>query len=356
MEVSVADFYDEVLGYASIAKVSSFFLGAQEDLMACSVALLPPPLITYVLDSSGSMEPNIENAKLAALALVDAMPNGSHLRVILFDTKCVELLKPTLVDASSRNAIKDELRAMTCLGGGTNIELPVVQMLSLPSCICFVSDGMANMGFNVTSQSLLDIARKCSGYTSSIINTLGIQFSPSVQLNAKLLKDLATDTGGIFTIAKDSEMLQTFVGQILGTYYFQRGKFKISLRASNGAEALCETPVGGCKLRADKPTNVLFKWNTHPKGLKTCITHLLEPKGEEEVTQVKTQEANMADADDEFRIVAALVSKYLEGSGPPKEVVQAVERLASKNEKLIPLTVALKRPPAVVDSAEYVNL
>ena len=357
MQVNVSDFYDEVLGHASIAKVSSYFAGAQEDLMECSVSLRTPPLVTFVLDSSGSMEQNIGNAKLAALALVDILPRNSRLRVLLFDTKCLEILSPTVVDAESREPIKAKLReCLTCLGGGTNIELPVVDMLSAPSCICFVSDGLANVGFNCTSDALLEIARKCPAYSESIINTLGIQFDPTMSLNAKLLKDLATDTGGIFTIAKDSETLQTFVGQILGTFYFQRGKFKISMRASNGVEAVCETPFAGCKLRADKPTNVLFKWNQEPKGNKTCITHLLEPGCAEEITQVTRVEIQPCNAEDEFRIVAALVAKYLEGKGPPKEVVEAVERLSRRNDKLIPLVVALNRPPAVVDSAAYVNV
>jgi hypothetical protein len=368
MNISVADFHEDSLGWASMVTVEPA-LPVSPDLMDESVRMLRAPLLTFVLDSSGSMERNIDNAKVALLALVDAMPNGSTLRVIMFDTRCVDvlsfpLMSQQLISPVTRDTVKKELREkLTCLGGGTNIELPLVDMLSTSSLICFVSDGMANVGFNTTSESLLAIARRCPGYKDSIINTLGIQFDPSVSLNAKLLKDLAEDSGGIFTIARDSEMLKTFVGQILGTYYFQRGTFKISLRSSNGLEAECDAPPGGWRLRADKSTKILFKWNQQPTGKRVCITHARQPGNSltqlpvssDEDTEITYVDPHAPNADEEFRIVAALVSPYL-GQHVPKAVRMAVEKLSQHNPSLIPLVVALSRGPIEVDSPAYVNL
>ena len=267
----------------------------------------------------------------------------------------LSLFKQTLVDRQSRKGIKAIIQEkLWCLGGGTNIELPIVEMLAQTTCVCFVSDGLANVGFNTTSDSLLEIARRCTGYQTSVINTLGIQFTPDVALNAFLLKGLAEDTGGMFNIAKDTESLKTFVGQILGTYYFQRGAFKMSMRAANGAESVCETPVGGYKLRADKPTRVLFKWTSPPVGKRTCVTHFMRI-GMEEETEVSHPSVLTAEPEEQFRIVAALVSPYLNGSSVDPSVVKAVERLSKTNDKMIPLLVALTRPSAI-DSAEYVGL
>lgn len=108
----------------------------------------PSTAVAVVIDRSGSMQgPKLESAKLGAIELADALPDGALFTTIAFDADAMTVVR--LQDAANRERIEEELDALTA-GGGTNY-FPALQMafetLAVVDAerrlVLFLSDGEA---------------------------------------------------------------------------------------------------------------------------------------------------------------------------------------------------------------------
>ena len=77
----------------------------------------PPINVVLVMDSSGSMEGKaIEDARAAAVALVDGLAEGDRLAVVSLDSSPHVLVPSTRIDAKTQDTIRAQIVTMTARG------------------------------------------------------------------------------------------------------------------------------------------------------------------------------------------------------------------------------------------------
>lgn len=163
----------------------------------------PPINVVLVMDSSGSMEGKaIEDARAAALTLVDGLAEGDHFAVVTFDSRAHVLVPSTTIDAGSLGSIRAHIEQMsargtTDLAGGLSAGLAEAQRGYLGdgvNRVVLLSDGVPNDESLVAGLSQQAAAMRVS------ITALGL----GLEYNETLLASLAQQTGGKFHFVEDS--------------------------------------------------------------------------------------------------------------------------------------------------------
>lgn len=164
------------------------------------------------MDSSGSMEGKaIEDARAAALTLVDGLAEGDHFAVVTFDSLAHVLVPSTTIDAASKGSIREHIEhaapptspaasprasprpSAGYLGNGVNR-------------VVLLSDGVPNDKSMMPSLSQQAAAMRVS------ITALGL----GLEYNETLLASLAQQTGGKFHFIEDSaKVASVFADEVL---------------------------------------------------------------------------------------------------------------------------------------------
>ncbi len=114
-----------------------------------------PMAVSFVVDTSGSMAgPKMDNARLAAAAMIESLSDGDIVSIYGFATDVTEVSPPTVLDPVSRQMLLRNVGHLVA-GGGTNLEgglrAGISRMTSAPIShavrrVFLISDGQANVG------------------------------------------------------------------------------------------------------------------------------------------------------------------------------------------------------------------
>ena len=327
------------------------------DVFAESKSMLPPPMLKLILDVSGSMQSSMKELISTALATVDTLDDGSFLEVVTFDTFASVILPKSKITKEVRDEIKDKIRVgVINRNGCTNIEDALIHALAFgePASILFVTDGEATAGRLTSSPSLIKMAKSFSNFSKSTMNTLGLQLDPNTALNSDLLQNLAFETNGCFRVARNTEGLASFVGDVLGGYYLRRFQnIKIGVSSANEIVAACVSPpANGFVLRADRPSHAVFKW---PNGAAGPISIFVEGTSVLGTSSQISITGDVSDADgDATCAIVGCISAHAISSGLPidENLIKYVQSLTSAFPQLIPISIALSLPRKTSDEPE----
>jgi hypothetical protein len=343
-DVNASILRNGVLGSFVIVDIN---LGASSsDSFAISKSSAPPPRVKLILDVSGSMMESMNYVKTTALAAVDALANGSKLSVISFDTCAKIIIDSVILTDDNRVDVKKTISAgiINC-NGGTNLEEPLTFcFIDESSNILLMTDGLANHGLLQTSKDLIGLSRSYPNYQSCIVNTMGIQQSADIVLNAELLKQLAIDTNGTFRIVPDAESLQCFVGDVLAGYYLRKyDRVNIEVMSSNGFKGkVIANPLNGFVIRSDRPTRAVFEISPSAIAPFTVTVNAMPAYsfcGLE--TQTFKRDSILTD-DYLVSIIGCVAANAMDQGIISQAIINEVFQIANKHQKLMPLAYALK--------------
>ena len=168
----------------------------------------PPINVVLVMDSSGSMEGKaIEDARGAALALVDGLAEGDRLAVVSFDSLSHVLVPSTKIDATTQQTIRTQIETMaargtTDLAAGLAAGLAEAQRGYLQEGVnrlVLLSDGVPN-----DDSQIHNLAAQAASMRVAV-TALGL----GLEYNETLLTALAQSTGGKFHFIEDSTQVAT---------------------------------------------------------------------------------------------------------------------------------------------------
>jgi Ca-activated chloride channel family protein len=163
----------------------------------------PPINLALVVDTSGSMEGDpIDDARAAALAMVDELEPGDQLSVVVFNSQTDVLVPTTKLDAANLDEIKASIGKMKAHGttdmlGGLGAGLQQAYNGRKPdgvNRIVLLSDGVPN-----DETQILPLAQNARNSGISI-TALGL----GLDYNETLLANLAQTSGGKFHYIEDS--------------------------------------------------------------------------------------------------------------------------------------------------------
>ncbi len=174
-----------------------------------------PVNVVLVLDTSGSMEGQpINDARSAALAMVDTLTDGDHLAVVAFGSRTEVLLPATELDADNRKKARKSVEAMkaegtTDLAGGLRAGIEQAQKYLDPhgiNRIVLVGDGVPN-----DESAIRPLAAQAASQ-SIPITVLGL----GPDYNETLMGAVAQLSGGQFHYVRESaEVAAFFKGEVL---------------------------------------------------------------------------------------------------------------------------------------------
>lgn len=169
----------------------------------------PPVNVALVIDTSGSMEGRaIEDARAAALALLDSLGKEDRLAVIVFHSKAETLLPSTRIEDADMKELRAKIGAMkaqgtTDMGQGLRLALDAVEANFVKqgvNRIVMLGDGVPNDDQNIGS-----ITAEASGRGVSI-TTLGL----GNDYDEILMGRISQQTGGKFSYVEDSTKVASF--------------------------------------------------------------------------------------------------------------------------------------------------
>jgi len=168
-----------------------------------------PVNVVLVMDTSGSMEGKpIEDARAAALAMVDSLTDGDHLAVIAFGSRADVLLPATELDGDNRAKAKKSLQALsasgtTHLADGLRLGLEQVKKFLDPhgiNRIVLVGDGVPN-----SESEIRPLAAQAANLAIPI-TVLGL----GPDFNETLMGAVAQISGGQFHYVRESAGVAAF--------------------------------------------------------------------------------------------------------------------------------------------------
>ena len=175
----------------------------------------PRANIALVVDTSASMRGDaIEQAREAALSLVDALEDGDHLSVVSFNSRADVLVPNMTIGEGTRPKIREAIEGMeatgtTDLAGGLAHGLDQLQPNVSPdvvSRVVLLSDGVPN-----DESQVVGFADQAASQNISIAALgLGLEYQET------LLAELATRSGGRFHFVENpDEVAEMFEQEIL---------------------------------------------------------------------------------------------------------------------------------------------
>lgn len=171
--------------------------------------------VTIVIDRSGSMRgAKIEQAKSAALQIIEALGEGERFNVISY-SDTIERFAPRAVEKNSKTVeqVREVIGAIQAVGG-TNIHDALLEAVrpepaagTLP-LVLFLTDGLATVG--VTGEHEIREAVGSANTHGRRIFTFGVGYD----VNAPLLSALAQKTRAASTFVLPDEDVEVKVGQV----------------------------------------------------------------------------------------------------------------------------------------------
>jgi Ca-activated chloride channel family protein len=175
----------------------------------------PPIDLALVVDTSGSMlGAPIDEARAAALALLEGLRDGDRLTVVTFDTKAQVLVAPMIVDRSKLEPARKALASMqargtTDLGAGLALAIQQNMASGIPESarrMVILGDGVPNDPTPIPNQ-----VAQAKSYGISI-STLGF----GLEYDETILASIAKDTGGRFhRIAPGEPIADAFASELM---------------------------------------------------------------------------------------------------------------------------------------------
>jgi Ca-activated chloride channel family protein len=166
----------------------------------------PPMNLAVAIDTSGSMDGDaMDQARAAALAIVDQLRDGDRLAVVSFGSRTKLVTEATVVDASTRGEIRAAIESMnsagtTDLAGGlSNAVAQVLQALDPNGVnrVVLLSDGVPN-----DPNGLQSVAEQARANAVSI-TALGL----GLESDEVLLTRLAQHSGGRYHFVESPQMV-----------------------------------------------------------------------------------------------------------------------------------------------------
>ncbi len=151
--------------------------------MVTTVRARTPIAVSLVVDTSGSMAgPKIDNARLAAAALIQSLSDGDIVSIYGFATGVTEVAAPTVLDAYTRPVLLRNVSRLYA-GGGTNLEgglrAGISRMAGAPIThatrrVFVISDGQANVG--VTDPRMLGMLAAGATEWGTQVTAIGVGY------------------------------------------------------------------------------------------------------------------------------------------------------------------------------------
>ena len=181
----------------------------------------PPANLALVVDTSGSMEGKaIEDARAAALALVDSLSPKDRLSVVVFNSKTDVLLPSTLLDDADMKEVRAKLHEMRAEGTtdmAKGLEAGIQQVTSHldpegVNRVILLGDGVPN------DEGPIDAMVQGAAARGVSVTALGL----GPDYNETLMGRIAQVSGGKFQYVADSSKVASFfkeeVGRLQKTY------------------------------------------------------------------------------------------------------------------------------------------
>jgi Ca-activated chloride channel homolog len=181
----------------------------------------PPANLALVIDTSGSMEGKaIDDAKSAAIALVDSLSPKDRLAIVVFNSKVDTLLASTLLDDADKKDVHKklaELRAEGTTDMAAGLQVAIGQVTShldpeTVNRVILLGDGVPN------SEGPIEGITQSAAAQGVSITALGL----GPDYNETLMGKMAQVTGGKFQYVADSSKVASFfkeeVGRLQKTY------------------------------------------------------------------------------------------------------------------------------------------
>lgn len=165
--------------------------------------------VALAMDTSGSMEgAAIEEARRAALHVIDALNDGDYLAVVVFHSKAEVLLPSTELSDEVRADVKRRIAAMTARGttdmdGGLGAAMREVRAHFAPkgvNRVVLLGDGIPNRAAS------LEVAARHAGETGIAITTLGL----GLDYDEILMGNIAQLSGGRFQYIESADKVAAF--------------------------------------------------------------------------------------------------------------------------------------------------
>ncbi|MBI4749631.1 MAG: VWA domain-containing protein [Acidobacteria bacterium] len=173
--------------------------------------------ITFVLDRSGSMAgQKIEQAKAAALQVLESIPMGEPFNIVDFSDRVAQFSSKPVEKTEETVHLARQYISRIQSSGGTNIDgalqtalkQPVSEKISLP-VVLFLTDGCPTSG--VTSEVEIRQNALTSNQAKRRIFTFGVGYD----VNSPLLDGLASDSRAATTFVQPNEDVEVKVSQLL---------------------------------------------------------------------------------------------------------------------------------------------
>ena len=186
------------------------FLGVWVDVPEVRPETRPPMEVAIVVDTSGSMAgAKIQNARAAAVQLVNNLKDGDIVALDAFSDNARTVIPPTKLDANSRIEITRSINALS-VGGSTNmfegLTLAEGQVAATPAThplrrIVVISDGIANVGPS-SPESLGAIAERGLRFRAQV-TSLGV----GTDYDERTLNALSVKSSGrLYHLTEPKEM------------------------------------------------------------------------------------------------------------------------------------------------------
>lgn len=198
-----------------------------------------PANVALAIDTSGSMEgAAIEDARAAAVQMIDALKDGDRLAVVIFHSRTEILFNSTELDAEARADVKAKLakieaRGTTDMSGGLDAALEEVRAHATPkglNRVILLGDGIPNRGERI------EYTARRAAESGIAITAMGLGLDYDETLMAKI----AEITGGRYRYIETSDKVASFFSEELDRLDFVYGR---------GATATL-TPGPGVKIDA----------------------------------------------------------------------------------------------------------
>lgn len=173
--------------------------------------------VIVVLDTSGSMAgPKLEQAKAAALQVLEGLNEGESFNVIDYDDLVSAFATAPVPKSTNTMTLARDYVARLGASGGTNIDGALAHALAqdhdvetLP-IVLFLTDGLPTVG--VKSESLIRDNAKAANRHARRIFTFGV----GEDVNAPLLDFLASSSRAVSAYVRPSESVEKRVSEVFG--------------------------------------------------------------------------------------------------------------------------------------------